>query len=350
MQVKGDPATDELKISLDCASKLVHYASMKSLSIVLLLAASVFPAQPKVQFVTVDDDVKLEVLDWGGDGPAIVLLPGYNTAHAFDDIAPKFAQFAHVYGITRRGYGVSSQPASGYSAQRRSADVLNVLDTLKLERPFLAGHSFGGEDITTLAATYPSRIAGLIYLNSAEDPTLVMSDYGVKSADPAKLPASMRQRSPEDRSSPRAYSQSQQKIHGVAFPVSEWQNSFAMNPDGSLGRHNTPGSIRQAIFEGRQKPEYARIRVPILAFFAQAAPLQEIIDLYKPQNAGERQALEQQYAVGVAIMNRHKQDLVIGAPHTQVIDVPGANFYIFLSNETEIVHGIKQFLSAAAPR
>jgi len=64
-----------------------------------------------VHFVTVDSNIKLEVLDWGGSGRAIVLLAGLgNTAHVFDDFAPKLAGTYHVYGITRRGFGNSSSP------------------------------------------------------------------------------------------------------------------------------------------------------------------------------------------------------------------------------------------------
>ena len=44
------------------------------------------PSPHTVQFVAVDNDVKLEVLDWGGSGRALVLLAGLgNTAHEFDD-------------------------------------------------------------------------------------------------------------------------------------------------------------------------------------------------------------------------------------------------------------------------
>src|SRR6201999_3601876 len=43
-----------------------------------------------VQFVTVDKDVKLEVLDWGGTGRPLVLLTGLgNNAHVFDTFAQK---------------------------------------------------------------------------------------------------------------------------------------------------------------------------------------------------------------------------------------------------------------------
>lgn len=59
----------------------------------------------KVQFVTVAPGVKLEVLDWGGSGNAMVLLTGLgDNAHVFDEFAFQFTPYFHVIGITRRGF------------------------------------------------------------------------------------------------------------------------------------------------------------------------------------------------------------------------------------------------------
>ena len=121
------------------------------------------PSPHKVQFVTVDKDVKLEVLDWGGSGRPLVLLTGLgNSAHVFDDFAPKLTPEYHVYGITRRGFGASSAPDSGYLADRLGDDVLAVLDALKIEKPVLVGHSIGGEELSSVGSRHPERIAGLI--------------------------------------------------------------------------------------------------------------------------------------------------------------------------------------------
>ena len=126
------------------------------------------PSPHKVQFATVDSDVRLEVLDWGGSGQALVLLAGLgNTAHIFDDFAPKLTAKYHVYGITRRGFGNSSSPISGYSADRMGDDVLAVLESLKLERPVLVGHSIAGEELSSIGTRHPERVAGLIYLDAA---------------------------------------------------------------------------------------------------------------------------------------------------------------------------------------
>jgi pimeloyl-ACP methyl ester carboxylesterase len=140
------------------------------------------------RFVTVDNGVKLEVLDWGGSGRAVVLLAGYRTAHEYDDIAPKLSAFCHVYGITGRGFGASSRPDSGYTPQRSAGDVLQVLDALKLDHPVLAGHSFGGLGLLTIGARHPALVAGLVFLDSGDDPTLPFSAYGVAKADTKDLP------------------------------------------------------------------------------------------------------------------------------------------------------------------
>jgi non-heme chloroperoxidase len=126
------------------------------------------PAPHTDQFVTVDQDVKLEVLDWGGSGQPLVLLAGMgNSAHIFDRLAPKLINQFHVYGITRRGFGASSRPASGYSADRLADDVLKVIETLKLKRPVLAGHSVAGEELSSIGSRHPEKVAGLVYLEAA---------------------------------------------------------------------------------------------------------------------------------------------------------------------------------------
>jgi non-heme chloroperoxidase len=124
----------------------------------------------QARFVNVEKGVKLEVLDWGGSGPPIVFLAGLgNTAHVFDDFAPKFTAHHHVYGITRRGFGASSVPPAtieNYDADRLGDDILVVLAALKIERPVVAGHSISGQELTSIGTRHPEKISGLIYLDA----------------------------------------------------------------------------------------------------------------------------------------------------------------------------------------
>lgn len=127
------------------------------------------PTPHTVRFITVDDNLKLEVLDWGGSGRPLVLLTGLgNNAHVYDKFAIKLTASYHVYGITRRGFGASSVPATGYSADRLGDDVLAVIDALKLNRPVLVGHSIAGEELSSVGSRHPEKVAALIYLDAAD--------------------------------------------------------------------------------------------------------------------------------------------------------------------------------------
>ena len=114
------------------------------------------PSSHRVRFVTVENGVRLEVLDWGGSGRNVILLAGSgNTAHVYDDFATKLVGFCHVYGITRRGFGASSHPETGYSEERLADDVVQVIDSLKIPSPVLIGHSMAGGEITLVAGQRP---------------------------------------------------------------------------------------------------------------------------------------------------------------------------------------------------
>ena len=310
------------------------------------------PSKHRVQFVTVQDGVRLEVLDWGGSGRPVVLLAGSgNTAHVFDDFAPKLTGCGHVYGITRRGYGASSQPASGYDDQRLADDVLQVLDSLRIDTPVLAGHSMAGGELTTLGNQHSARLAGLVYLDALGDPR----DW--PGSDPAymalfnKLPAPMRTPStpPSEQESRSfvAYRGWQMRSQGFAFPESELRNVYATNPDGTMGRFKTPQSIHDAIGAGQKKRDYSNIRVPVLAFYEFPRSLREAPQPggYQPKDAEERAAIDTFNTATAAYVERWKKNLLSGVPGARFVDLPGAGHAVFMTREAEVRRGLQEFLA-----
>jgi non-heme chloroperoxidase len=301
----------------------------------------------KTVFVTVEEGVRLEVLDWGGTGPSMVLLAGSgNTAHVFDDFAPRLTGFCHVFGITRRGFGASSHSMNGYDDQRLADDVLRVLDQLKISEPVLTGHSMAGSEMTTLASEHPSRVRGLIYLDAGSDPT----DFPASS--PAymqlfnKLPAPLRAPPPrtvEDRKTFKAYQEWQVRSGDTAFPESELRNIYETNPDGSIGRATASPVAHSEIDKGARKRDYSRIRVPVLAFFALPMAADDPRQRYRPKTADERAAIEAFDAATLVYIKRYETS-IRGIPGARIVELPGAKHYVFLSNEAEVVRETRKFV------
>jgi non-heme chloroperoxidase len=222
----------------------------------------------------VDDGVRLEELDWGGTGRPLVLLAGLGiTAHVFDGFAEKLTDSYHVYGITRRGYGESSRPASGYTEQRLAEDDLHVFDALKLVAPIVVGHSVAGNELSQLGIHHYQRIAGLVYLEALKDtitPITMPSAANCQRQCGARPPPPTP--SPSDLKSFQAYRDWRARTDGIEIPESELRNEFVENPDGTVGSRKTPGTAPAEIMADEHKHDYSQIRVPVLALATRSFP------------------------------------------------------------------------------
>jgi pimeloyl-ACP methyl ester carboxylesterase len=123
----------------------------------------------RVTFVEVEPGVRLEVLDWGGSGEAMVLLTGSgDNAHVYDQFAFQFTDDFHVIGITRRGSLPSSQPQNGYDVPTRARDDIAVLNARGIRKATFVGHSLAGSELSQLGEVYPTRVEQLVYLDAAD--------------------------------------------------------------------------------------------------------------------------------------------------------------------------------------
>lgn len=141
------------------------------------------------KFVTVGD-VKLHYLDWGGTGEALIFIPGAgDTAHVYDQIAPKFTDKFRVLGLTRRGFGESDKPEKGYDVDTLTNDLLGLVDHLKLKKVHLIGHSAGGNEMFRFAEKHPKRIHKLVFLDAAYGRRQLYIDSEPRSPAPERKPS-----------------------------------------------------------------------------------------------------------------------------------------------------------------
>jgi len=113
----------------------------------------------------VSEGVATAYLDWGGDGPPLVLLhPNGFCAGLYDPLARCLIDRCHVVGVDLRGHGASDDltAVDKLGNDLAAQDVLAVADHLEFDRFSVLGVSFGGAVGIEVAAAAPDRIAALL--------------------------------------------------------------------------------------------------------------------------------------------------------------------------------------------
>jgi pimeloyl-ACP methyl ester carboxylesterase len=101
-------------------------------------------------------------------GPAVILLHGWPyDIHAFEEVAPLLAaKGQRVIVPYLRGYGatrfLSADTKRNGEPAALAADVLALMDALKIPGAVLAGFDWGARTADIVAALWPERVSGLV--------------------------------------------------------------------------------------------------------------------------------------------------------------------------------------------
>jgi non-heme chloroperoxidase len=123
-----------------------------------------------------------------GSGPTVVLIHGYPlSGRAWDKQVPALLEGRRrVITYDRRGFGRSSQPASGYDYDTFAADLHALLETLDVRDVTLVGHSMGTGEVARYLGRYGSARVAKGVLISPIPPYLLQTPD-----NPQGLPASL---------------------------------------------------------------------------------------------------------------------------------------------------------------
>jgi pimeloyl-ACP methyl ester carboxylesterase len=121
--------------------------------------------------------IELAVREWPGDGIPFLLVHGLaSNARTWDHVAAYLNERGHrVAAVDQRGHGLSDKPDDGYSFEETTADLRELVQQLEMERPVLAGQSWGGNVVLQYGAQWPETVRGLVlvdggFIDLAADP------------------------------------------------------------------------------------------------------------------------------------------------------------------------------------
>lgn len=294
--------------------------------VVLLLGLA--PPSHSSRLVPVAPDVRVEVIDWGGRGPALIFLAGFgHSAHVFDGFAPQFTDSFHVIGVTRRGFGASSRPHDGFDTRTLASDILAVMDSLHIGRARFAGHSFSGSELNYLGAYHPDRVTALAYIDASYDFPRLFADSTWLRAFPISRPA--------------------QPSTGE---IEAWREWFALAlgpalPDDEIRVLQTGGAAAEPFQTNAVRIDRRRIKVPVVALWAMPASVRDQYPYVKSLGATEQRRLERSFVAQQSVRERQLALFRADVPTARVEPIRAGRHHLFLSHPAQVAAALRSFFT-----
>ncbi|WP_395827444.1 alpha/beta fold hydrolase [Archangium violaceum] len=286
--------------------------------------------------------VELEVLDFGGQGPALVFLSGLgNTGHVFDGLAPEFIATHHVYAFTRRGFGASSWPDTGYDTATLGQDVVHALDGLGIQKASLVGHSMAGDEMTWVGLHHPERIDKLVFLDATDDRAEI-AEF-MRTLQQPLLPIV----TPQAQASRESVAADLARDLGGLVPAHELDLGHEFDPTtgGYVRPHRRPEAAEQMLW-GVAKADFSALRGPVLSLFdGYAFPEWMEVMIGLESTPAEFREKARAYLPTLRRNTDAADATLRQMPGWKLVKLENARHFVWLTNHADVVREMRAFLS-----
>lgn len=283
------------------------------------------PPTPTHRFLTVQD-VRLHVVDWGGEGPPAILLhaTGFH-ARLWDPIARRLSSRFRVLAPDARGHGDSEKPKTGYAWSVFIADIIGLMDALGLRGAIAVGHSMGATTLAGAAAERSDLFERIVLL----DMVLFPREFRELPEAHNPMVAAARNR--------RQHWSSREEIfdsYRGRPPFDTWreeclrlyiEHGTELTAEGSV-KLKCPGEIEAQVFAGGVSfdawSRLEHVSPPALLVRGERSPA-------FPESVADR-ALDR-------------------LPRGRLVAIPGATHFIPMEEPEKVASAIEEFASGAAP-
>jgi len=297
----------------------------------------------KSDFVSVNG-IRLHYLDWDRKGPTLIFLTGMGcSAYIFNRFAPRFNDKFRVLALTRRGQGDSDYPETGYDADTLTEDIRQFMDRLHIEKASLAGHSLAGVELTHFAATYPTRIEKLIYLDALDDRRQLRAIF-----EQNPLRAVEIKKEPSSPHTLEEYVADMKRDMPYFAEIwselwdEEISHSVKVNEAGVLV-DKMSAAIEKTMVENLihgYAPKRVDAKIPTLSFYARRNP--KLSDAYTEE---QKAAFDQFYRDVEEPFSRSLiAEFQNRFPHAKIVEIPNGHHYCFIVQEDLVYGEMRRFL------
>jgi len=297
----------------------------------------------KSDFVNING-IRLHYLDWGGYGPTLIFLTGMGaTAYIFDKFTPRFTNKFRVLALTRRGQGDSDTPETGYDADTLTEDIRQFMDYLNIEKASLAGHSLAGVELTHFAATYPTRVENLIYLDALDDRRGLPA---IHKQNPLRNIQIKREESTphtfeEYIADAKRDSPSIAEIWSDLRDV-EMSHEVKVNENG-IFVERMPESVAEMMFENLfngYAPKRVDAKIPTLSFYALGKPKQSNAYTEEQKVSFDQFFLNVRNPFYMSLISEFQNRF----PHAKTKVIPDGHHFCFIAQEELVYDEMRKFL------
>lgn len=299
-------------------------------------------SRAKSAFIDING-VKHHYLDWGGEGEAVLLLAGLgNTAHIFESFGLKLANDHRVLALTRRGHGQSASPISGYETKTRIEDIRAFLDSFRITKVILIGHSIAGDEITLFSEKYPERVTAAIYIDAVYDRrqlTQLNAKNPLRVTFPRNLTHSYQDFASFMRASEPALNEFWQQR------VADFDAQIKRLGDGSVELRTSPTVYAHYNTEmNRFYADYRRVTAPVLAIYA-TSEKHPVIPTFI---GAEMREQAHRFWKNVRMPAAREQMRIFreALPDATMIELKETDHFCFISREADVIAHIRAFLES----
>ena len=196
--------------------------------------------------------------------PPLLLVHGLaSNARMWDGVAARLVEVgATALTVDLRGHGRSSKPDGPFDVPIVAGDLAALIDELRLDRPVVAGQSWGGNVAVELAALHPDLVRGIVCVDGG------WLELSRQFADWDACRSAL--------APPRLLGRRLAEVEGyVRSAHPDWPESgirgvlanFEVRPDGTVApwlTYERHIEVLRGLWEHRPSTRYAGIGVPVL--------------------------------------------------------------------------------------